>query len=257
MKIPGMFKLLRHVTAAVAVLILIVSSAQAEAFTVFTNTVPPIKFVEENKLKGVAGEILDALLRRTSHSVDTVIALPLKAAYEQVRLTKNSICPALGRTPQREKHFKWVGPVYSTRFGLIVKKSRLNELKQVNSSDLTIGSVAKSVPEQKYRQQFPSRNVRQISSTAQAISLLADNSIDILVFALTPAFHLIAREGLDPHDFVVLNEIDSVDLYIAFNLNTPDLTIQQFQDALDDMKRSDDNDNEYNRIISRYFVPSL
>jgi len=234
-----------------------ISSAHAETFTVFTNSVPPIKFVEDNKLRGVAGEILDALLRRTNHNVDTVIALPLKAAYEQVRLTKNSICPALGRTPQREKHFKWVGPVYSTRFGLIVKKSRFEELKQVNSSDLIVGSVAHSVPEQKYREKFPSRNVHKIPSTAQAIRQLSDNTIDILVFALTPAFHLIAHEGLDPHDFVVLNEIDSVDLYIAFNLGTSDLIIQQFQDALEDMKRSDDKDNEYSRIISRYFVPSL
>ncbi|WP_157917477.1 substrate-binding periplasmic protein [Pseudodesulfovibrio profundus] len=249
--------MLRHIPAAIMVLLFTVSSAQAEAFTVFTNTVPPIKFVENNRLKGVAGEILDALLRRTNHSVDTVIALPLKTAYEQVRQTKNSICPALGRTPQREKHFKWVGPVYSTRFGLIVKKSRLEELKSVNSSDLIVGSVAQSVPEQKYRKQFPSKKVRQIPTTDQAIRQLAGNTIDVLVFALTPAFHLIAHEGLDPHDYVVLNEIDSVDLYIAFNLHTSDQTIQQFQDALEDMKRSDDNDNEYKRIISRYFVPSL
>lgn len=247
----------RYIITLAAIVVLLATSAQAEPFTVFTNNVPPIKYVEDNKLKGVAGEILDALMHRTNQRIKQVVALPLEDVYQQLHSTNHSICPALGRTPQREKLFKWVGPVYSTRFGMIVKKSRLSELKKANRADLVIGSVNKSVPEEVYRSKFPSRNVLPLATTSEAIHSLADDTIDILVFAVTPAFHLIAHEGFDPNNFYVFKEIDNVDLYIAFDPNTSDRTIKLFQNALDDMKRQDTEDNEYNRIVSRYFVPPL
>ncbi len=237
------------------------SLACAQGFTVVTNNVPPIKYVEKGELQGVTAEVLKELTNRTGYTVNkTVRELTLQQAYDEVRNTPGTLLPALVRTPQREPDFKWVGPVYTTRAGLIAKKK--HNIKLVNLADAkkyVIGTIINSGPERSLiKRGFPVEKMVRCNGTAEIIQAIKADKVDMISFAITPSFYIMLQAGIDPKDYELLKEINSLDLYIAFNRETSDDVIKSFQMTLIEMKKpGKDGSSKYDRIVSKYFFPGI
>ncbi|MDC0336216.1 hypothetical protein OAN24_04915, partial [Pseudodesulfovibrio sp.] len=123
----------------------------------------------------------------------------------------------------------------------------------------TIGSVTKSGPEKKLlKEGFQEGKLISSTRTADAIRLLAEDEVDLLVFTVSPCYHVMLQAGINPQDYELVHELGSLDLYIAFNPDTADGVITQFQNALNEIRTPDSNGTIiYNAIVLKYFRPII
>ena len=56
------------------------------------------------------------------------------------------------------------------------------------------------------------------------------------------------KNGANPNDFKSVYTFENIPVYYAFNIETPDDMVGNFQNALDALKR----EGKYNEIISTY-----
>lgn len=235
--------------------------ALAEEFTIVTNMLPPIKFVHDGKLQGAAPDILNELLRGTDFSIGKDIEIaPLEEAMRIVKETPGTILPALVKTPQREADFKWVGPIYTSRFGLIAKRSSHIRLRTLNNArPYRIATIINSTPETillklGFNEDFMVRNPQ----ATEAVKALDEDRAQLLCFAISPTFHVMMMNGIDPTQYQLVHEIRNTELYIAFNKETDDTVIQALQSALDTLREpKSDGKSRYQDIVDKYFIPFI
>jgi polar amino acid transport system substrate-binding protein len=97
---------------------LFISATNPEDITYMTEDYPPSNYIENGVLKGVAVDVLKAVWKKIN-SKEMHIQLYHWARGYQLALTKpNTMLFAMTRSPEREKLFKWVGPIYRGRYSL-------------------------------------------------------------------------------------------------------------------------------------------
>jgi len=238
------------------------STCQAGEYTVLTNILPPIKFEKDGKVQGVAGDTLIKVMEMAGESIEThdIQVVPWAQAYQNTLDNPDTICLAMAKTPQREKLFKWVGPIYTTKLGLIAKKARMIDLSGIeDAAEYTIGTVTDSAPEKLLiAKGIPAEDLVRSAKTEEAIHLLVENKIDLFSFAKTPVFYSMLQKRINPDDYQMVLELRTVDLFIAFNKATDDELIHKLQAALDELKTIGPNGrSEYDAIVGKYFTPFM
>jgi len=113
----NIFKLL------LSVMIIAVSAtplAAKDSWKIMTEELPPLNFTMDGQVYGIATDTLLMLMERTGIPVERkdIMMMPWPRAYRAVLKTPNSIIYATARTEQREKLFKWVGPITDLQVGL-------------------------------------------------------------------------------------------------------------------------------------------
>ena len=88
--------------------------------------------------------------------------------------------------------------------------------------------------------------------------MLQNGSIDAWAYDDTSGIWLIQKSVANANDFEVAYVIDRIDYYYAFNKETPDSTVQYFQQALDYIKSNKDKDGvtDYEKILAKY-IPAM
>lgn len=245
-----------------SVLLWLPASVLAGDFTVLTNQLPPIKMVEDGRATGIVGDVLVRLLAEAGMTLDKgeMKDTPLTEAYDTVRDRPGTIFLALVRSPQREKDFKWVGPVYTTTMGFIAKKSRALRIRKVGDmAPLVVGTIRGSIAERMAIDfGIPEKRLQRYAGTPEAVEGLFKGEIDLLAFPKSPAFYFMLQKNIDPNDYESVLEMQSAVFYIAFNRATDDALIAKLQAALEAMQRpGPDGQSEYDHIVFRYFRPDF
>lgn len=242
--------------------IALASSVLAKDFSVLTNQLPPIKFEKDGEVQGIAGDILIEIMTMAGIPLDRsdFKIVPWKEAYDTTLNTPNTICLAMAQSVQRKPLFKWVGPIYITRIGLIAPKCegiKVDDLSTLKSR--SIATIIDSFPEKfLIRKGLDPASFTRFGKTENAIRALVDEKVDMLAFAQSPTFYTMLQEGVDPNDFELVYEMRTVDLYIAFNKATDDALIAKLQTALEKLKTNKKNGmSAYDRIIFKYFRPAI
>jgi len=128
-----------------------VSGQNFNSLKIMTETNPPFNFEEGGVIKGITTEIVQAILGdngRTVRSSD-IRALPWPRAYKTISNKPNNVLYSMARTAQREKLFKWVGPMYHLTIGVIAHKDIKFYGNSVADLDgFRIGTVPDGAPEQ-------------------------------------------------------------------------------------------------------------
>jgi|GEM_PF-2516350 len=241
----------------IAALIALPTLAVADEFMVVTNIVPPIKEVQNGKLTGITGNVLIEVMERSGHTLNPKVKItPISQALKIIESTSGTIYPGLALCPQREQNYKWVGPVYSIHSGIIAKKSRALNLPCLDAAkDLTIASVIDSAPEQRFLDTgIPKKQLIRFKTSREAINALVEGRADGLLMAVTPTYHMMREGNINPNDYETVLLLDTMKLYFAFNPDTDTETIQEIQQALNDLKKTDDCGNsDYLNIVSQYY----
>ena len=113
-------------------------------FTIMTEELPPFNYTENGKTKGSS---VDTLLR-----IMADVNIPVKRsdihfmkwpdAYKKIQEEPKTILFSMARTAQREKMFKWVGPIAELKLGVLALKK--NKFKLASLEDIRnykIGTV--------------------------------------------------------------------------------------------------------------------
>ncbi|PAV46978.1 hypothetical protein CK486_15550 [Pseudomonas sp. HAR-UPW-AIA-41] len=173
-------------------------------------------------------------MQRAGESAEIEL-LPWMRAYQ---IASNSSSPVAlfetSRTPEREAQFKWVGPIKRIRWGLYDRAERARPL-----ADLAQARQAKSIctyigdGKGDLLAQRGFTNLFRPAKSQQCFDMLRRGRETLWLSSDIEKDNIVSGSDLTLRQVLA---IDSLDLYIAFSLATPDATVRRWQATLDVMK---------------------
>lgn len=245
----------RCLVVSVVFFVALAVSAHAEELTYYSDPLPPFNFVENGRVQGIAVDILREIsaMAGTPFDASDVNMIPWVRAYKLAQTQNGAVLFSMARTEQREKLFKWVGPIHSITIGLIGKREMmLSSLDKL--AKYRVGTVKDSAPEQMLvRQGIPAIDLRRLASPVLNIRKLAEGRIDLFAHVDMPSAYIMESEGIDPQRFRVVYPLKTLELYIAFNRKTDNAYIARLNEALEELKQPvGDGPSRYTQIIQAY-----
>ena len=225
---------------------------------IITEDNPPYNFTDERgNISGQSTEIVRSLINKAGSDA-SIELMQWSRGYDIVQNQPNTMIYSTGRMPFREQIFKWVGPIgfsdewFYARRGSNIKISSLDDARKVKSI-----AVYKDDSNQLYLMEKGFTNLDVSENNIQCIKKLMDGKVDLWV-APSQGFQFIAYQaGINPAEIEPVSFLRRADWYLAFNRQTADATIEAWQKALDEMKKSDKPGalSVYEEIITSYVLP--
>jgi len=239
----------------------------ALTLSLFANELPNIKIYTEHyppynmeskdgKLTGSSIEVLEAVLKemKSTQTIQKDVKLRSWAkSYKIAQKVKNAMVFSTTRTESRENLFKWVGPIATATVGVLAPKSKKIVIKKISDfNKYKIGAVLDDVGETLLLDAGVAKNSIQYVKGEDAINIsftkMQKNRIDMFAYNLNVAFANAKMEGFDVSKYEIIYTLKVGKQYFAFNKNTDEKVIQQWQNALDRVKKN----GTYKKIHYRY-----
>jgi len=215
---------------------------------IYTENSPPANYLAGGRLQGLSVDIVREILRR--HKIpDTIEVVPWARGYTLALNQPNVALFSTTRLPQREKLFKWVGPIYSQTWGFYGKKGsgiKINSLEGARGV-ARIGTYHKDAKEQ-YLLAQGFQNLVSTNKNLSNIRHLMDGSVDLWISSDFNMPFQARQAGIEPDKLELVFAFKKVQNYIAFSVQTSDALIHQWQQTLDAIMR----DGTYDRLSSNY-----
>jgi polar amino acid transport system substrate-binding protein len=226
---------------------------------IITEVYPPYNFVDkDNNVTGQSTEIVQAILEKTGTQA-TIEVMPLSEGLALAQKGPKVVIYSLNRTPQREKLFKWVGPIghYEQAFyakkGSTITLNKLEDAKNVGKIGVYKGDAgAQFLASQGFA------NLDESLTDTEALKKLMDGTVQLWLGNKEGLAITAEQAGVNPDDLVMLpTVVIMADLYIAFSKDIPDSTVKAWQSALDNLKQERDIDDKtvYEKIQAKYSDP--
>ncbi len=220
----------------------------------FTEVSPPFNYGTgqdtSRRVVGSSVDIVNEIQARTGH-VNKINLSVWTDAYAVVQYLPNSAVFTTARTPERENMFQWVGPISSSR----------TYFYTLASSGLTIETIEKaktlqsiSTPNGWFTHEFLiNNNFQNIVATSrtsmEAFNQLISGEVQALLMTDLDVKWLADISGVPLSNLTQHMEALNIKDYIAFSLNTPASTVQQWQNNLNAMKA----DGTFQTIWNKWF----
>ena len=223
------------------------SQLAAVKMKIFTENSPPASYLENGRLKGLSVDIVREILRRLNMP-DNIQTVPWARGYTLALTQPNVALFSTTRLPQREKLFKWVGPLYSQTWGFYARKDSPLKISSMDQARAVarIGTYHKDAKEQ-YLQANGFRNLVSTNKNLSNIRHLMDGTIDLWVSSDFNMPYLAQQAGIDPDRLKLVLPFKTVQNYIAFSNQSADALVSGWQQTLDELK----HDGTYDRLCNR------
>ncbi|MDO9540075.1 MAG: transporter substrate-binding domain-containing protein [Methanocalculus sp.] len=248
--------------ACIAVLGCVTEDKVAAPDLIFlTEEFPPFNYEEEGELKGIGVELLKATYEEMGFSLpDDAIRIGLfTEGYQTTLSTPGYVLFSTARRPEREDQFLWAGPIASTTIVLFSRRgSGITVAEDRVLNQYKIGAVEDDVSVLELKQ--AGVDEAQIITDPDPINLirmLDSGEIDLYASGDLAGEYLIAKATGKYGYFNQVYRLAELDIYYAFNKETPEQEIEWFQSAIDALKETpaDGGLSGYNQILNRY-MPS-
>lgn len=159
----------------------------------------------------------------------------------------------ISRNQEREKQFKWVGPLQSDTVQFFKNLKHEKELTHYNqfTQEVRVCVLRGSRHEKILRAETPAV-LLLTNSYNSCFRILADGRVDYTPVSLHEVSNVFKTSGVSDKIIqktpIVLYRSEG---YIAFSKQTPDEEIAAWQSALDQLKK----DGEYDRLANQYLYP--
>ena len=214
---------------------------------IYTEDSPPANFLDHGKLNGLSVDIVREILHRLKLP-DNIQAVPWARGYTLALTQPNVALFSTTRLPQREKLFKWVGPLYSQTWGFYARRDsaiKISSLAQAKSLS-RIGTYYKDAKEQ-YLLAKGFLNLVSTKRNRNNIRHIMDGSIDLWVSSDFNMPYLAKQAGISPDQLKLIFAFKKVQNYIAFSTQSPSTLVNLWQQTLDELKQ----DGTYDRLRAR------
>ena len=226
-------------------------SKKEQKIKLLTEEMSPWQIKDGNKLTGSSVEIIREIQKRVNNK-NKITIFPWNRGYNVTLKNNGYALFSTVRTKQREKLFKWVGPLL--QYGNSIYKhidnkkvyKTLDDAKKAKSIVVTNNDVQEQYLS---KHGFKNLQIRFGKSAFSNIEYILSKKAELMPIATAVGDYNIKRLGLK--DKIVKTKIKpylSKGLFIAFNINTPDYIINKWQKALDDIK----DDGIYTKIMNKY-----
>lgn len=220
----------------------------------YSERSPPFSYVTgqepDRKVEGSAVDIVNEIQVRTGH-VNKINMSLWTDAYTVVQYLPNSAIFRTARTPERENMFQWVGPISGSKttfYTLAASGLSIETLEQAKA----LQSIA--TPNGWFTHDFLiNNNFQNIVATSrtsmEAFDQLINDEVQALLMTELDLIWLADISEVPMSDLTQHMEVLNFKEYIAFSLNTPASTVQQWQNHLNNMK----TDGTFETIWNEWF----
>ncbi len=232
--------------------------AEAVDLQIVTEEYPPYNYTENGRVTGLSTEVVQAVLAQLK------IDLPIqvnewKNSYERALTEPNVLIYSIGRSPEREEKFRWVGEIAPpARIFLFALRSR------VDRGQIRLGSLEElkayriGTIRDDFREQYLISKGLTVGQQLIRSELIHNNmrnlfwgNVDLVAFNEMVGYTLAKRLGYDPRHIKEVFELSEIPVegnYMAFNRDTELDTVDRFRSALKRIKQ----DGTYASIVEKY-----
>jgi polar amino acid transport system substrate-binding protein len=250
-----MFKRLLLVLASASVLL--TGGARAAessdpSLVLLTENFPPYNMAKNGKnfaqgenINGIAVDIVREMFKRAGINYSLTLRFPWERIYKLALEQPGYGVFVMARLPDREKLFKWVGPIGPDDWIMLAKadsKISLESLEQAHS--YKIGAYkGDAIAETLDKQGLAPLVVLRDQDNAKK---LLSGQIDLWATGDPAGRYLAKQEGITGLKTVL--RFNSAELYLALNKDVPDTTVAKLQAALDELRK----EGLVDEIMGRY-----
>lgn len=209
-----------------------------------TEQFPPFSYAEKEKVTGYSTEVMELIFKKAK--LQTTFTLwPWLRAFNAAKDQSNHYVFSTSRSPEREKLFKWVGPIAKDSVYLMVfKDSPIKETSDFKSlKKYSVSGLAGDQPV--LFLQSHGFDVIIMAEDLERMKMLKAKKIEMDIMT-TGAQEIYERDYDVKYRRVAF--LYDTDYWAAFNINTPDEVIQKLNKAVSEFKA----DGTLNKIAEKY-----
>lgn len=237
---------LKHLLAAALAAGLLFSGAASAALPpgykiqLLTENYPPFNmaeggknFAREENLRGFAVDVLRETFRRAGIAYEMTLRFPWARVYQMALDNPDHGVFVAVRTPEREKLFKWVGPIAADAWVLLARADSPISLASLEEArQYRVGAYKGDVIAEELKAKgLPLSEALRDQDNAHK---LQKGQIDLWATGDPSGRYLAKQEGVGGLKTVL--RVEGGQLFLALNLQTPDEAVQRLQTALDQLR---------------------
>lgn len=202
-------------------------------------------FAQDENINGIAVDIVREMFKRTDITYSLTLRFPWERIYKLALEKPGYGVFVMARLPDREKLFKWVGPIGPDDWIMLAKadsKITLETLDQARKYKIGAykgDAIAETLAKQGLK---PIVVLRDQDNAKKLIS----GQIDLWATGDPAGRYLARQEGVSGLKTVL--RFNSAELYLALNKDVPDEVVVKLQAALDQLRKEGVVDD----IMARY-----
>ncbi len=243
--------------ALIFLLVIFINCLPARAVTpeelvYVTENFEPYNYEENSQMKGVAVDLLRLVWQQMGVKPQKISVYPWARGYSMLQHQSNVVLFTTARTQEREKLFKWVGPITirGQRCVLVAKKDRGIKIESLeDAKQYRIGTVREDYAEQLILNMgIAKTTIEPVSNMMSNLYKIQARRIDLIAYTEKSFYKIIETAGFNTDDFESVYLIKEVFPCYAFSKAIPEILIEQFQGALDKVKQGP----EYQKLLEKY-----
>ncbi|KAA0994408.1 ABC transporter substrate-binding protein [Pseudomonas sp. ANT_J12] len=226
--------------------LLLINAARAEEspatdLVLLTENFPPYNmakngknFAQDENINGIAVDIVREMFKRANITYSLTLRFPWERIYKIALEKPGYGVFVMARLPDREKLFKWVGPIGPDDWIMLAKadsKITLDTLEQARKYKIGAykgDAIAETLAKQGLK---PIVVLRDQDNAKKLVS----GQIDLWATGDPAGRYLARQDGVTGLKTVL--RFNSAELYLALNKEVPDETVAKLQAALDQLRK--------------------
>lgn len=206
-----------------------------------TEDVPPFSYLDGGRFAGLANEVLDRIASQSGLKLQRSIQ-PFARGLKTVEDVPNSFLYVMVRTPAREAHYRWVGPLDDCDVVVLTLRSSGLDFSPTtpDARALRVGAVKGSPAGKMLRDAgMPERSVYLTPGSETSTRMLFAGHLDMIAGLALPYQHQATRLGLDASQMQVAHLLQKgFGCYFAFNPKVEPTLFKRFADAFEQLRSS-------------------
>ncbi|MEZ7198760.1 substrate-binding periplasmic protein [Pseudodesulfovibrio karagichevae] len=203
----------------------------AEGLTYLTEEFRPLNYTENGRPTGLSVALLKLIWQEMGVPEQPIQVMPWPRIYRSGQMDPHVVIFSMYRTEERERLFKWVGPIVKGRLALFALRSRRLAVRSLRDMDgRRIASLRDIAAASKVLGAgFP---LIYASRAEHAIQLLESGRVDAVALDEFRFRRTVAGLSFPPDTFEAVLVLSEDSLYYAFSPDTDDALVARFQRAL-------------------------
>lgn len=201
---------------------------------IMTENWPPLNYVKNEQLEGPAVDIVKEIQRKLNEK-SAILVLPWKRSYSYILERKNTILFSMVYSQKRKDKFKWVGPIAQKRYSLYSKKDFNHTILSLDDAQPFIIGVQRGGFSEEFLEEKGFIHLAKANYASQNIQKLIRSRFDLLFESHSTYLTSIKQSKIKENDFKEVFVVKKSLMYIAFNKETDDNIVLQWQNAYDEL----------------------
>ena len=217
------------------------SAVRAGDLLGITEDVPPFSYLDRGRFVGLANDVLDRVAAQSGLRVQRSIQ-PFARGLRTVGEVHNSFLYVVVRTPAREPHYRWVGPLDDCDVAVLTLRSSGLDFSPTTpeARALRVGVIKGSPAGKMVREAgMPEPSIYQTPGSETSTRMLFAGHLDMIAGLVLPYQHQAARLGLDAGQLRVAHVLQKgYGCYFAFNPKVDPVLLRRFAEAFEALRAS-------------------